>query len=276
MFCFDTGKKVSIALIQRIASLASRTSLLNRHMRPYTHELHVITSGYTQPQIKIELTLLAQSDIIMWRSFVLLLISHPIQLTRSMESFRPHPPQYCFKYDASLKRIAVGVYTADNDELLVFAAVDLPFEVNSEARRQNTMEFLAIVFGLLLCWRTARSDFYYNLHGDSMSSLAWAENDRVNSKLARRGNIVFTTLSLHLNATVSVATHIPGKLNIIYDGLSRLLTPSELGLDSSLEYNASNDEQMLSCLRLCDPDAALDTIESHVNLLRTCQRLLHT
>ena len=63
-----------------------------------------------------------------------------------------------------------------------------------------------------------------------MSSLIWAENDRVNSALARRGNIVYTTLSMYLDATVAVVTHIPGKLNIIYDGLSRLLTPSELGL----------------------------------------------
>ncbi len=102
-----------------------------------------------------------------------------------------------------------------------------------------------------------------------MSSFAWAENDRVNSTLARRGNIAFTTLSMHLDATVTVATHIPGKINIIYDGLSRLLTPSELGLDSSLEYNASNDEPILTFLQFCDPDTALDTIESHVNLLRT-------
>ena len=34
LFCFDAIKKVSVALIQRVASLASRTSLLNRHMRP--------------------------------------------------------------------------------------------------------------------------------------------------------------------------------------------------------------------------------------------------
>jgi hypothetical protein len=175
-----------------------------------------------------------------------------------------------------MTRIAVGVYTADNDELLVFAAVDLPFAVNKEARRQNTLEFLAIIFGLLLCWRTERSNFSYNLHGDSMSSLAWAENDRVNSALARRGNIVYTTLSMYLDATVAVTTHIPRKLNIIYDGLSRLLTPSELGLDSSLEYNASNDESMLEFLHLCDPDAALHTIKSHMNLLSSCQHLLHT
>ena len=58
-----------------------------------------------------------------------------------MGAFRQNSPKYCFKYDASLKRIADEVYTADDDELLVFAAVDLPFAVNSEARRQNTMEF---------------------------------------------------------------------------------------------------------------------------------------
>ena len=212
LFCFDTDKKVSIALIQRIASLASRTSLLNRHMRPYTHELHVITTSYQN------------------RAYIAGSIGyyHVAQLRFTMGSFRPHSPQYCFKYYASLKRIAVGVYTADDDELLVFAAVYLPFAVNSEAKRQNTMEFLAIIFGLLLCWRTTKSDFYYNLHGDSMSSLAWAENDRVNSTLARRGNIVFTTLSMHLGATVAVATRIPGKLNIIYDGLS-LIDPIRIG-----------------------------------------------
>ena len=46
LFCFDTITKVSISHIQRIASLASRTSMLSRHMRPYTHELHIITSAY--------------------------------------------------------------------------------------------------------------------------------------------------------------------------------------------------------------------------------------
>jgi len=55
-------------------------------MRPYTHELHVITSGYSQPHIRIALTLQAQTDIIMWRSFVILLVAQPTKLSRSMES----------------------------------------------------------------------------------------------------------------------------------------------------------------------------------------------
>jgi hypothetical protein len=166
------------------------------------------------------------------------------------------------------------VYTADSDLLLTFAAVDLPFNVTNEARRQNTMEFLAIVFGLLLCWRLQLSNFHYNLHGDSMSSLAWAQADRVNSVLARRGNIIFTTLSMHLDAHVAIATHIPGKLNVLYDRLSRNAPAADLDIDASKEYNARSDIAFISMLQLCDPDADLPDITAHTQLLHHCQHLL--
>jgi hypothetical protein len=115
LFCFDTLEKVSIALIQRITSLASRTSLLSRHMRPYTHALHVLTGGYSMPNVRLKLTLLAPSDILMWRSYSLLLVAHPTMLSRTLDLFQPQAPQYTFKYDASLSRIATGLYTADSD-----------------------------------------------------------------------------------------------------------------------------------------------------------------
>jgi hypothetical protein len=272
LFCFALEDKVSVALIQRIASLVSRTSMLSRHMRPYTHELHIITSAYSNLNVRIRLTELAQSDIIMWRSFVLLLLAKPLLLSRTLESFRPQEPGLCFKYDASLYRIAVGIYSACSDDLITFAAIDLPFVVNNEARRQNTMEFIAIVFGLLLCWKSKLINFHYNLH--SMSSLAWAQADRVNSILARRSNIVYTTLSMHLNAQVAVATHIPGKLNVIYDGLSRNILPADLGLDATKEYRANQDPSIITFLRLCDPEEPLTDITAHTTLLKTCHQLL--
>ena len=77
----------------------------------------------------------------------------------------------------------------DDDRLVNFAATDLPFAVNNEARRQNTMEFIAIVFSLLLCWRMGLAHFLYDLHGDSL---------------------VFTTLSMHLDSHVATTQHIPG------------------------------------------------------------------
>jgi hypothetical protein len=91
LFSFQTTEKISISHIQRLASLISRVSILSRHMRPYTHTLHTVTSGYTCPHVRIPLSELAQSDVMMWRAFVLLLIANPSRLSRPMESFREQP-----------------------------------------------------------------------------------------------------------------------------------------------------------------------------------------
>ena len=239
-------------------------------MRPYTHTLHVITSGYTQPHARIHLSDLAQSDVMMWRAFVLLLIAQPERLSRTMESFRPQAAIYCLKYDASLTGLGVGIYNLANNELITYAAMALPFEVTNESKRQNTMEFIAGVLGLLLAWRASLQHFAYNLHGDSISSLAWAKADRVNSTLARQANIIFTTISVHLNATVAETVHIPGTLNIIFDGLSRWLTSRELGLDESKLFSISNDAAIQDFIMMCDPSNVLTDMRSHTNLLHRC------
>jgi len=274
LFSFDLSTKVSISHIQRMASLTSRASILNRHMRSFTHTLHTITIGYDIPNVKIPLSDLAKSDIIMWRSYVLALVAQPLKLSRTIESFRPTKPTYCFKYDASLTRIAVGLFNTSNDSLIVYSAVDLPFPVNNESKRQNTVEFIAIIFGLLLCWRWKITVFHYDLHGDSVSSLAWAQENRVNSIIARRSNLVFTTLSMHLDCHVATTKHIPGKMNVIFDGLSRNRSPDELGLDPTMMYNASMDIPLLEFLSACDPEQPLVTITDHIELLCTCRRLL--
>ena len=274
LFSFDPAEQISISHIQRMASLISRASILSRHMRPYTHALHIVTSGYSQPHVKITLTTLAQSDVMMWRAFVLLLIANPAHLSRSMESFRAQPAAYCIKYDASLTGLGVGIYTVPNSALLTYGALQLPFNVTNESKRQNTMEFVAVIFGLLLAWRKKLQHFHYTLHGDSTSSLAWAQADRVNSTLARRANIAFTTLSMHLNATITDTEHIPGKLNVIFDGLSRNVSPQQLGLDPTLMYPAASDTAVIQFIALCDPEQPLSDITSHTQLLQKCQTLL--
>ena len=274
LFSFDVVMKISISHIQRMASLISRASILSRHMRPYTHALHAVTSGYSQPHVQIKLNVLAQSDVMMWRAFVLLLIANPTKLSRSMESFRSHDAAYCIKYDASLTGLGVGIYHLHDSRLLTFAALQLPFHVTNESKRQNTMEFVAVVFGLLLAWRYRLRDFHYSLHGDSMSSLAWAREDRVNSLLARRANIIFTTISMHLNATLADTEHIPGKLNVIFDGLSRHVSPEDLGLDPTLMFSADTDDTIVQFITLCDPANELTDMSSHVKLLHTCTQLL--
>jgi hypothetical protein len=193
-----------------------------------------------------------------------------------MESFRPQSPDYIIKYDASLTGLGVGIHRASDDTLLTFTSLHLPFDVNNESKRQNTMDFIAVVLGLLLAWRYNLRNFHYLLHGDSTSSLAWAKEDRVNSFLARRANIVFTTISMHLNALVSDTHHIPGQLNYIYDGLSRHISPQELGLDPALMHNTTMDMAIIEFITLCDPAQELSDQLSHVTLLQQCKQLLLT
>jgi hypothetical protein len=107
-----------------------------------------------------------------------------------------------------------------------------------------------------------------------MSSLAWANGDRTNSILARRSNIVFTTLSVHLDCQVATIEHVPGKLNIIMDGLSRDVDPSSLGLDPALQYDAAQDKSIIQFLRFCDPDTPLADIHDHTALMNECNALL--
>jgi hypothetical protein len=243
-------------------------------MRPYTHTLHAITSGYNSPHVKIHLSELAQSDIMMWRAFVLLLIANPSKLSRPMQSFRHQTAQYIIKYDASLTGLGVGLYAVADKQLLTYAALQLPFNVDNDSSNQNTMEFVAVVLGLLLAWRANLTNFYYDLHGDNMSSLAWARSDRVNSLLARRANIIFTTISMHLDAQLAETEHIPGSLNIVFDGLSRNIAPEQLGLDPLLMYPTTTDHAMREFILLCNPALPMTDMASHTFLLQHCYRLL--
>ena len=146
LFTFHPSDNISISHVERLAFLISRASILSR---PYTHTLHAITSGYTCPHVRISLSELAQSDIMMWRAFVLLLIADPSKLPRHMESFRHKPAQYIIKYDALLTGLGVGLYAVRDNQLLTYTALQLPFSVNSDSSNQNTMEFVAVILGLL-------------------------------------------------------------------------------------------------------------------------------
>ena len=151
-----------------------------------------------------------------------------------------------------------------------------PSVSTNDSSNQNTMEFVAVVLGLLMAWRTKLNTFYYALHGDNMSSLAWARSDRVNLILARRANTIFTTISMHLNAQLADTEHIPRSMNVVFDGLSRKVSPEQLGLDPLLMYQTAADHTVNEFIQLCNPAHQLTDMSSHTSLLKQCYRLLST
>ena len=108
--------------------------------------------------------------------------------------------------DASLTGLGVSLYRLTEFFVLeffeFFDGIGV-FFVNNESRRQNTIEFFEVILGLLLSLRFQLNNFSYHLHGDSASLLTWAKADRINCTVARQANLVFTTVSMHFNATVA-------------------------------------------------------------------------
>ena len=211
----------------------------------------------------------------MWRSFVILLIAQPTKLSRSMESFRRRStasPVILFQIRRVFDTDSSGSLHVRSWWVTDLCCGGLTFCCKQRSKKAEHYGVLDhhIRASLVL----EDSQIRLPLQSSKDSSLAWASKDRVNSKLARRDNIVYTTLSMHLDAKVAVTTHIPGKLNIIFDGLSRLLSPADVGLDISLEYNARDDVTLLRILQLCDPEAIIDTIDDHIHVLTSCQQLL--
>ena len=277
-FSFDVNESVSRPHVEAMASLASRCSMLARQMRPYTKSLHDFAASFTAAHSRRSLPSLARTDVLMWRSFLLASHFDEQRLARPIESFRPRLPTYLIEYDSSLSAFAVGLSTYDpvsrQVHRLAVTSLHSPFVPTVESKKQNTYEYLAILVGILLAKHLHLRDFSYRLLGDSKSSLRWAVKDRAASVLARRANIGLTLVSVAINANVAETEHVPGVDNIIFDGLSRGKTMSEVGLDPSLWFYFPPTHPLHQYIVLCDPDVPLISFSEHAELTATLLALL--
>lgn len=63
-------------------------------------------------------------------------------------------------------------------------------------------------------------------------------------------------------------------MDIIFDGLSRNVTPQEVGLGPTLMCPAATDYAVVHFISVCDPACELSDMTSHNALLRQCTQLL--
>ena len=108
-------------------------------------------------------------------------MSPALVLRRPIESFRQASSLFELHYDASLYRIAVGVFQRVNDTLTLrrFTALTLPYVYSSDSSKQN----LAVAVGVLLAASLGLKDGGYTLYGDNTTSLSWSAEDRAASEL---------------------------------------------------------------------------------------------
>ncbi len=141
-FCFDVEGKVSLDQLERMASYASRASMLCLPMRSYVTQLHKAKTAYLGSHAVVrDLPALAKCDVQVWRAFLCLLKLDPVNYARPLESFRPRRPTVLLEYDASLEGFGVGVSlwseSAGSYELAAYTRLDVPYATDMDSSKQN-------------------------------------------------------------------------------------------------------------------------------------------
>ena len=112
-FNVDVNSPVSLKTIERLAAFASRYSLIARPMRPFVHHLHVLKNTFGRDRNKSERRTLspeARLDILMWRSFLVMMGLKRGQYWRKIESFARVMVTALLMYDSSLKGLGLRLF----------------------------------------------------------------------------------------------------------------------------------------------------------------------
>lgn len=287
-FSVREDQPMDVKILEGLASRASRCAAVCRAMKPHKVALYDALRGKDRyGRHKVTLGQEAQVDIWMWRTYLCSIECDPLRMERSMESFGACTPTLVISFDASLEGYGVGISTLPAEgprgdaweTLIEYTALEVPFPLAAVTDRhnssyQNNCEFVAIVIGLWMAGRRGMRDFSYVLKGDSMSALSWAMEDRAESMISRRASICFSLLSIHLNASVAEAVHVPGVENIICDGLSRGKRGAEVGLPPEKFREFTEDQSGLSYLMQCNPLESVGGVAEHGQWIRALTAIL--
>jgi hypothetical protein len=231
-FTVDETKPVSVHTLQQLASWATRYSMINRRMRPFTRALYREYSGRHQ-HVSIELSESARRAIRVFRVLLLLTAADERRFTRALSSFDDEElARYVIEFDACLFGIGLLWFRREEDgseSLMGGSAVDITsLGFGEDSSFQNVSEFMAATMGLaglrLLLANAGSTEPLGNveMRGDSIAALTWTKTERFRSDLVGNAAAVFTLASIDAETQVSKMTHISAKANERADALSRM------------------------------------------------------
>jgi hypothetical protein len=109
--------------------------------------------------------------------------------------------------------------------------------------------------------------FEFAVEGDSRAALAWAENGRVASTIARRAAIGFSFAVSATQAMCSATNYITSLMNKLCDSWSRgEFDAATSDIDPRLEFPAGPGTVFYEFTRQCDPQQPLEGGEAHAHL----------
>jgi hypothetical protein len=253
----DFEKSIKVSTMQKLASLASRCSKINVYMKPYVMTLYREYAGRGQ---HTSFTISSPARHVIWFFRILLGLTAicPERFSRSLISFRSVIPTIIIEFDASLQGIGILYYLpgAEHDTLIGSCAVDITsLGFGSEARYQNTAEFLGPILGIEGLKELGLTAKSIHLRGDSITALTWASTEKFKGELVSNAASVFILQGILSGVSVGKVTHLSAEENWRTDLLSRggtieqlLLKDPELMKPKQLDIIKQKD-----ILALCNP-----------------------
>jgi hypothetical protein len=261
-FCTDVDAPITVKVLQKLASYASRYGEICRYMKPFVRALYAAYTG-RRTKDAFAVTPTARISILVFRVLLSLTTVFETQFSRDLSSFRVRPPKWVVEFDASLTGIGILWYRRSNSEspevLLGGCSLDIKsLGFGTDASYQNTAEFIAATLGIrgltAFPWTPGES---VELRGDSITALTWGRKRGVRSPLATNASVLFALQCLAMKVDIGTVTHIPADENWRADKLSRGVTMEGLaGMDKSIRVDSLRtvDLKPDKALTLCDPN----------------------
>lgn len=275
----DFSQPMKVKTMQKLASLASRSSKINSYMKPFVNVLYAEYAGRGD-HVSFTLSVRAGRVICLLRVFLGLTAINRTKFSRPLSSFCTEIAEVTIEFDASLTGIGLLYFKNNNgtETLIGGGAVDtssLNFESN--AAYQNTAEFIAAVMGIRGLTHLNLKPRSVNLRGDSITALTWAETGKFKGELVGNAAVIFILQGLYRNITINKVIHLAAAENWRTDFLSRggtieklLERDPHLGLPKVIDLNG--DE----IIQLCNPNVSTSSEKDFNDFWARARRTLES
>ena len=262
-FSFDPASHVQGRHILKLASWASRYTIVLRSLSPFTTYLYSQISGLKNIDAYILLEEPTIVAIWIWRATLLQLAANPELFARPLDSFSSDDAHFLIGYDSSLT--GLGLIVSPLETPPPFPAAPLltvphcgqsrfPFHCGVDSSYQNTAELCPAAMGLAYLAQRGIRHARVGLIGDSKTSLAWSLSGHFTGTLCTRTAVIMMLICTEYDLTIVEATHIPGDDNGVCDELSRFrTTPESLGYSPQQTIDFGESSPIAALLKLCDP-----------------------
>ncbi len=265
---------VQVREIERLASWASRYSVILRVMEPFNGAIYAELAGmHNRHTYKSLRGMGARVAVWMWRVMLCLLRLNEDTFGRTFDSFRPRSAELLIEFDASLEGIGLVITDLRAGKMVGLDGVTFPFSLGGLSRFQNSSEFIAVTVGCACVARAGYRGVGIALRGDNISSLSWGSSEHFSSRLCTPAVLFFMLLTTTFDLRVVTAEHIPGEENIVCDLLSRGHRPGDLGVPMGRGLDLETP-MMQKILGLCDPSHEISSEEAFLQLWKGIRKVL--